>query len=117
MVEETFFPQDIFVLLPHCVQTCGKKLCFQNGAYCLSVFLTVGAGYVIEKSDAALLVPARVGQKGNSQRTATVRKALIPFKPCAELFRQHDKGLCLIQTGMAVGGKFRRGQTVTQCLL
>ena len=104
------------MLFPRFFQTCGKSLCFQNRAYRLSVFLTVGAGYVIEKSDAAFFVSVRVGQKGSSQRTATGRKALISFKPFAELFRQHGKGFCLIQTGMAIGRKFRGGQTVTQCL-
>lgn len=59
------------VAFPLLFQLLGKVVVFQNRTRCLLVFLAVGEGNGVEKSDAALLVSIGVGQKSDGQSAAT----------------------------------------------
>ena len=104
------------VAFPLLFQLLGKVVVFQNRTRCLLVFLAVGEGNGVEKSDAALLVSIGVGQKSDGQSAAAGRQALIALKGLAELFRQHGKGFFFIQPGIAPCGQLRGRQAIFQGL-
>ena len=101
---------------PLLFQFSGKVAVFQKRTRRLPGFLAVGEGNGVEKSDASLLVPARIGQKSDGQSATAGRQALIALKGLAELFRQHGKGFFFIQPGIAPCGQLRGRQAIFQGL-
>ena len=95
----------------------GKVTVLKKRTGRLPILLDIEKGHRVQQSDTALLVSARIGQKGDGQSAAAGRQALVSLKRFAELFRQHGKSFFPIQPGMAPGGKFRGRQTVFQSLL
>ena len=104
MDAQTLLVQHGSMAFPLLFQLVGKIVVFQKRTGCLLIFLAVGEGNGVEKSDASLLVPARIGQKSDGQSATAGRQALVALKAFAELFCQHPKRFFPVQPGMAPGG-------------
>ena len=97
-------------------QLVGKVAVFQKRTGCLPVFFGVEKRNRIQQGNASLLVPIRIGQKGDRQSATAGRQALVALKVFAELFCQHPKRFFPIQPSVTPDGQFRGRQSVFQGL-